>query len=342
MTVVAALVDAHVGARSGMWQSTHCVRPARCQRDGGEMARRRPRRGGTGADAVAPRAAALECGSWQLLHTTPARTCGSARRSRRRRPRRESARRGGTGARRAGTGGACRTAAGRGDRCRACRAARGSARSYRPGAGPPGFAPGAMGPRLRSTATHPRSRPGTAGALLSLARLFIPGEPHVFRPGPWQDFAGHVLLAKRRGEAASPRRSSCVDRCCGTPRTARVPVLVGAGPVQRVRVIACVVRVQVVPALPAVRRGTRIPGDGKRLQPAAGEGQEVLLQRIDAEHPGHGVVLQRAIGPVGAHDDSRPSRRVKARLDAVVDKARVVEIAEHGVPRGLLHGEVVV
>ena len=67
---------------------------------------------------------------------------------------------------------------------------------------------------------------------------------------------------------------------------------------QRVLVIDLLVRVQVIPALPALGGGARIPGDAQGLQPTARQRQQVLLQRIYTEHIGDFEVLQLAVLPV--------------------------------------------
>ena len=121
---------------------------------------------------------------------------------------------------------------------------------------------------------------------------------------------------------------------------AGVPVLVGAGPVQRVLVIDLLVRVQVIPALPALGGGARIPGDTQGLQPTAGQRQQVLLQRIYTEHIGDFEVLQLAILAVRV-DHEFVTLAKEACGDAVVGKAGVVEVSQHGVGVRQLHGEVV-
>src|SRR5690606_4406074 len=71
-----------------------------------------------------------------------------------------------------------------------------------------------------------------------------------------------------------------------TARAARVPVLEGAGPVQRVCVIDLLVGVEAIPALAAFGGGPAVPGDAERLQPSVRKFDEVLLERIDTERVG--------------------------------------------------------
>ena len=124
-------------------------------------------------------------------------------------------------------------------------------------------------------------------------------------------------------------------------RAAAVPVLVVAGPVQRVLVINGFIGIQVVPALSALVRRSGIPGDAQRLQAAAGQGQQILLQGIDPEHVLDGEVGQFAVLAVSAHL-VQLAVAIKTRGDAIVGEGGVVEIAQHGLGGGQLHGQVVV
>jgi hypothetical protein len=121
----------------------------------------------------------------------------------------------------------------------------------------------------------------------------------------------------------------------------QVPVLVAAGPVQRILVIHLFVRVEVEPALPAFGLGARVPGDAQHLVAPAGEGDHVLLQRPDAESAADLVVRQLAIGPVGADHEFAVALE-EGGLDVEMTELGIVEIPEHGVGGGLLHGLPVV
>ena len=57
------------------------------------------------------------------------------------------------------------------------------------------------------------------------------------------------------------------------------------------------------PALPALILGPRIPGDAERLQPAVREGDQILLQRIDAEGVADLEVVELAVRPVGGDEE---------------------------------------
>ena len=69
-------------------------------------------------------------------------------------------------------------------------------------------------------------------------------------------------------------------------RAHEVPVLDRPGPVQRVVGRHALVRIEVEPALPAVRLRARVPGDARAPGSGRRELDQVLLQRIDAEDVG--------------------------------------------------------
>ena len=122
--------------------------------------------------------------------------------------------------------------------------------------------------------------------------------------------------------------------------TLQRPVLVAPGPVQRIRVVDLLARLQMEPALAALILRPRIPGDRQRLVTSAGEGDQVLLQRVDAEGVGDLVVGELAVGAVGA-DHELVAAFEEAGFDALVPEPGVGEIAEDGRSRRPLHGEIV-
>ena len=93
--------------------------------------------------------------------------------------------------------------------------------------------------------------------------------------------------------------------------------------------------------LPTLRRRARIPGDRQRLQTSALQRQQELLQRVDTEHPAHRVLPQLAVRAVGDHAVLAVAAQ-EARLHPVVLEACVVEVPEHRLRGGRLHGQVVV
>ena len=94
----------------------------------------------------------------------------------------------------------------------------------------------------------------------------------------------------------------------------RVPALVAARPVQRVVGRHVLVGVEVEPA-PA----PDVPRDRQRLQAAAGERDQHLLQRLDAEHVGHVEVLELARGTRRGH-----AERIARAVDTLPDEQREV------------------
>ena len=92
------------------------------------------------------------------------------------------------------------------------------------------------------------------------------------------------------------------------------------------------------PALATLLARTRIPGHRDRLQSPAGQLDEVLLQRRDAERVLDLEVRELAVGSVRA-DEVLAVALEEAGLDALEAVGRVVEIAEHCLSGGVLHGD---
>ena len=88
---------------------------------------------------------------------------------------------------------------------------------------------------------------------------------------------------------------------------------------------------QMEPAL-----GRDVPGDGQRLQPAAGQFDQVLLQGIDAERVGDLEIGQLAVGPVGADEIPVPLPE-ELRDHALVLEVHATEVTQHGRRRGPGH-----
>ena len=95
------------------------------------------------------------------------------------------------------------------------------------------------------------------------------------------------------------------------------------------------------PALASLFARPAVPGDAERLVAPAGEGNQVLLQRIDAERVRDLVVVKRAVGAVGAYDVLALAPR-EGRDDTGVLEGGSVEVAEHRRLAHLFHGTVVV
>src|SRR5262249_43796618 len=168
-----------------------------------------------------------------------------------------------------------------------------------------------------------RARPGDVMRPLPVAGLAADAD---LRPGGGEAVGRRIVIFARAGRMALGAHE--------------VPVLIQPGPVQHVVVLDLLVGIEVEPALPALLLRSRVPGDRERLQPAVGERDQILLQRVDPEGvfdlEGRGL----AVGTVGLdHKFAVPPE--EARADAVVVEARLVEIAEDGLLRRVVHGELV-
>ena len=144
------------------------------------------------------------------------------------------------------------------------------------------------------------------------------------RPGGRVGVGGRVVVLAQLGRVALGAHE--------------VPGLVDAGPMQRIAGLELAVGVEMEPALPALVLGPRIPGDAERLDPAVREGDQVLLQRIDAERVADLEVAELAVRPVGG-DEELAVALEEARGHAAVGEAGVIEVAEHRLGRRLLHRE---
>src|SRR5262249_51418557 len=109
-------------------------------------------------------------------------------------------------------------------------------------------------------------------------------------------------------------------------RAHEIPVLVQLGPMQNIIMLDHLVRLEMEPGLAAFLLRPAVPGDRQRLQPAVGEFDEILLQRIDAEgvfHLERGELALRAVGL----DEKFSALAEEAGAHAVIVEARIVEIA---------------
>src|SRR5512139_410016 len=93
------------------------------------------------------------------------------------------------------------------------------------------------------------------------------------------------------------------------------------------------------PALAAGGLRPRIPTNAEGLQAPAGELDEILLQRIDAEGVGDAVLAQGAVGTVRTHEE--PAILPEERRDhPVVGERGIVEVAQDRGGIRDLHGAV--
>jgi hypothetical protein len=126
-----------------------------------------------------------------------------------------------------------------------------------------------------------------------------------------------------------------------TLRAHEVPVLVDAGPVQTVAGLDGLAGVEREPALAAGLPGTRVPGDGERLQAPIRERDQVLLQGRDPEGIRDFVIVESAVRPVSVNEELSLARE-KGRGETSLGELRVIEVAEDRLRIGILHRERVV
>ena len=142
--------------------------------------------------------------------------------------------------------------------------------------------------------------------LESLVRLLSPCASAV-RPvevsgsRPVASLAADADLRPRRMEGIGARVEVLQHVRRVAVRALVIPVLVDAGPVQPVARLDGLPRIKMKPALAALPLGARIPGDRQRLQPAARHGDQVLLERFDAEGVQDPVIVQPPIRAVGRY-----------------------------------------
>ena len=120
-------------------------------------------------------------------------------------------------------------------------------------------------------------------------------------------------------------------------RAHEVPILLPAGPVQRVTMVDLLVGIEMEPALPALGLGACIPGNRERLKPPARQFDQILLPGRDPEGELDLEIQQFAAHPISPHHELTVAPEEDAGHVAVA-KMRVVEIAEDGRVGRMRHG----
>ena len=162
--------------------------------------------------------------------------------------------------------------------------------------------------------------------------LLAPLRPlHVPLPRAVARLARHVGFAPARRESIGAGVVALLEAGGVATDAHRVAGLVAARPVQHVAGRRLLVGQQVEPAL-----ALAVPRDLQRLQAPAGQRDQVLLQRRDAEGVAHLEVGQLAVGPVGAHDELVAALE-EAGGDALMLERGVVEVAAHRLLGGRGH-----
>ena len=160
-----------------------------------------------------------------------------------------------------------------------------------------------------------------AGAVAGLA-----ADIHLRPGGPVGAALGVVAAAQRGGVAGG---------------ALVIPGLLRAGPVKGIAGGGGRSGLQVKPALAARGGGAGVPGYGEVLQPPAGQRNQQLLQRLDAENMSGLEAPPPAVGPGGLYKEA-PALLQKAQALAAGLNFRAAEIAQNAAGRGGLHGEGVV
>ncbi len=177
---------------------------------------------------------------------------------------------------------------------------------------------------------EPRQKPHTGIVALAERPPMIPrvGPIHVARTFAVARLAADGDLGEVRREAIL--RGVVVLAHAGrmTLGAHEIPVLIELRPMQDVVVLDVLFRVEVKPALAALRFRPCVPGERERLHAAVGKLDEVLLQGIEAEGVFHLEGGEVAVRPVGL-DEKLAVLAEEPRVHAVIVEARIVEIAEH-------------
>ncbi len=155
-----------------------------------------------------------------------------------------------------------------------------------------------------------------------------------FEPGPWQ--ASHATLTSAHVGIEGAGLGIVVLADVGRVALgAHVSSSSGCTPVQcsSSPAIDVLAGIEMEPALPALRLRARVPRDAERLDAAAGQLDQVLLQRRDAERVLDLVVVRACRRGRRCCTTNLPSRRENVDVTPRVAEPRVREIAEHRLAR---------
>ena len=115
-----------------------------------------------------------------------------------------------------------------------------------------------------------------------------------------------------------------------------VPVLVDARPMQGISRGKLAFRIKIEPALAAFFERSRVPRQPERLEAAAAEVDEILLQRVDAESIFYFEIAGPAVRSFGVNEEAIVLFRENGS-HAVLLESRAVEAAERRFFARLLH-----
>ena len=94
-----------------------------------------------------------------------------------------------------------------------------------------------------------------------------------------------------------------------------------------------------IPALASILLGPSVPSDPERLEPAAWQLDQILLEWRDAECIADLEIRELSIRPVGADPEFAVLLEERA-LDAVLGEGSAVKVSENGLLSRLLHGSL--
>src|ERR1019366_2440846 len=154
---------------------------------------------------------------------------------------------------------------------------------------------------------------------------------------PVASLATDRYLGETRVKTVFPSIIALLDSCRVTFGAHEVPVLHGSGPMQRVRTGDGSIGIKMEPTLPPRLFGPRVPRPWEGLHSSVREGDEILLQRFDAEGPCNLETRGLAVAPF-RFDDETVAVAQKPTLRSVALDGDVLEVAEHCFRRRHGHG----
>ena len=119
-----------------------------------------------------------------------------------------------------------------------------------------------------------------------------------------------------------------------------IPVVARSRPVKWIPGLDVLVGLKVKPALPTLAFGPGIPSEGKRLQAPGLHLDQILLQGLDTESVDDREPRELPVRAKSLDHESGAVAKEPRGLP-VVARLRIVEIAEHRLFGGPLHGEIV-
>jgi len=120
-----------------------------------------------------------------------------------------------------------------------------------------------------------------------------------------------------------------------------IPVLGDSSPVEGMLMSDLSPGIKMKPALSALPGRPGVPAETQDLVAASGKGNQVLLERFDTEGVSNLILLELPVGSIGSNQVLLLSFE-EGGSDSIVSEGGTLKIAQHGLPTGNLHGQVVV